>query len=113
MYVGQIVEIASSAELFARPMHPYTEALLSALPVPDPAFKRRGRRIHLPGEVADPANRPAGCSFHPRCRFATERCKAETPPLRRVEGRTVACHHAEDLVLQGVDMGSSPEVQHA
>ncbi|CAH1648427.1 MULTISPECIES: oligopeptide/dipeptide ABC transporter ATP-binding protein [unclassified Chelatococcus] len=113
MYVGQIVEIANAAELFARPMHPYTEALLSALPVPDPGFKRRGRRIHLAGEVADPANRPAGCSFHPRCRFATDRCKTETPPLRRLEGRTIACHHAEDLALQGVDMGSSPEVQHA
>jgi peptide/nickel transport system ATP-binding protein len=103
MYVGQIVEIAESSELFARPLHPYTEALLSALPVPDPAYKRKGRRIHLSGEVADPAYRPAGCSFHPRCRFATELCKEKVPPLRTFQGRSAACHYAEELTLQGVD----------
>jgi len=102
MYVGQVVEVASSADLFARPMHPYTEALLSALPVPDPTQRRKGKRIRLPGEVADPANKPSGCPFHPRCRFATDRCRTEVPALRAVEGRSVACHFAEELSLQGV-----------
>ena len=67
MYVGKIVELAPTAELFARPLHPYTEALLSAVPVPDP--RRRSQRIVLEGEVADPANPPPGCHFHPRCRL--------------------------------------------
>jgi peptide/nickel transport system ATP-binding protein len=103
MYVGQVVEIASSEALFARPLHPYTEALLSALPIPDPAQRRQNRRIRLPGEVADPANRPAGCAFHPRCRFATEACRTTPPPLRELGGRSVACHHAEALELKGVE----------
>jgi peptide/nickel transport system ATP-binding protein len=103
MYVGQVVEIATSAALFARPLHPYTEALLSALPIPDPAQRRQNRRIRLPGEVADPANRPAGCAFHPRCRFASEACRTTPPPLRDLGGRSVACHHAEALELKGVE----------
>jgi peptide/nickel transport system ATP-binding protein len=103
MYVGQVVEIATSADLFTRPMHPYTEALLSALPVPDPAHRRKNRRINLPGEVADPADRPSGCSFHPRCSYAVERCVHEKPPARNVAGRTVACHRAEDLALRGIE----------
>ena len=103
MYVGQVVEIATSDALFARPLHPYTEALLSALPIPDPAQRRQNRRIRLPGEVADPANRPAGCAFHPRCRFASETCRTTPPPLRDFGGRSVACHHAEALALKGVE----------
>ncbi|MGX1785572.1 ABC transporter ATP-binding protein [Bosea sp. NPDC055332] len=103
MYVGQVVEIATSEALFARPLHPYTEALLSALPIPDPAQRRQNRRIRLPGEVADPANRPAGCAFHPRCRFASETCRTTPPPLRDLGGRSVACHHAEALDLKGVE----------
>ena len=103
MYVGQVVEIATSEALFARPLHPYTEALLSALPIPDPAQRRQNRRIRLPGEVADPANRPAGCAFHPRCRFASEACRTTPPPLRDLGGRSVACHHAEALELKGVE----------
>jgi peptide/nickel transport system ATP-binding protein len=113
MYVGQVVEVASSDELFARPLHPYTEALLSALPIPDPSRRRQGRRIRLPGEVADPANRPPGCSFHPRCRFATERCRSTPPPLRDLGGRSVACHYAEELVLKGVDSIHSGQPTHA
>ncbi|KRE14255.1 peptide ABC transporter ATP-binding protein [Bosea sp. Root483D1] len=103
MYVGQVVEIATSEALFTRPLHPYTEALLSALPIPDPTQRRQNRRIRLPGEVADPANRPAGCAFHPRCRFASEACRTTPPPLRDLGGRSVACHHAEMLDLKGVD----------
>ena len=82
MYVGKIVEIAPTAPLFARPLHPYTEALLSAVPVPDP--RRRSQRIVLEGEVADPANAPPGCPFHPRCPYAIERCRHEAPALREL-----------------------------
>ncbi len=85
MYVGKIVEIAPTRALFARPRHPYTEALLSAVPVPDP--RRRSQRIVLAGEVADPANPPPGCPFHPRCPYAIERCRNEAPALRELDGR--------------------------
>ena len=82
MYVGQIVEMADTAPLFAAPQHPYTEALLSAVPKPDPRL--RAQRIVLEGEVADPANPPSGCYFHPRCPYAVERCRVETPALEPV-----------------------------
>jgi oligopeptide/dipeptide ABC transporter ATP-binding protein len=104
MYVGKIVELAPTAELFARPLHPYTEALLSAVPVPDP--RRRSRRIVLKGEVADPANPPSGCHFHPRCPYAIERCRQEEPALRELAGGHLArCHRAEELTLAGVQEG--------
>jgi peptide/nickel transport system ATP-binding protein len=101
MYVGRIVEEAPTNALFQTPKHPYTEALLSAVPKPDPG--KRSERIILRGEVADPANVPSGCAFHPRCRYASERCKSETPPVRTIAPRhKVACHHAETLTLTGV-----------
>jgi peptide/nickel transport system ATP-binding protein len=101
MYVGRIVETAETARLFARPRHPYTEALLSAVPKPDPRL--RSQRIVLEGEVADPANPPAGCHFHPRCRYALPVCRTETPRLSEVEpGHAVACHRARELALRGV-----------
>jgi oligopeptide/dipeptide ABC transporter ATP-binding protein len=101
MYVGKIVEEAPTEALFKTPRHPYTEALLSAVPKPDP--KRRSERIILRGEVADPANVPSGCAFHPRCRYATEQCKIEWPEMRRLaSGHSVACHHAQVLNLAGV-----------
>jgi oligopeptide/dipeptide ABC transporter ATP-binding protein len=104
MYVGKIVELAPTAELFARPLHPYTEALLSAVPVPDP--RRRSQRIVLKGEVADPANPPSGCNFHPRCPYAIERCRLEQPALRELAGGHLArCHRAEELRLAGVQEG--------
>ena len=101
MYVGRVVEKAQTSEIFAHPRHPYTEALLSAVPVPDPRLRRRGQRIRLAGEVADPANPPPGCPFHPRCRYATDICRQEVPALRTVtaEGHAVSCHHAEKLAL--------------
>ena len=103
MYVGKIVETADTAALYATPKHPYTEALLSAVPNPDPARIGRNERIHLSGEVADPADPPPGCLFHPRCRYATDRCKVEEPPLRPLPGgRAAACHYAEELQLRGV-----------
>ena len=101
MYVGKLVELAPTAKLFYQPRHPYTEALMSAIPKPDPRL--RSQRIILSGEVADPANPPSGCYFHPRCRYAQDRCKVETPPLRKIDGdRLVSCHFAEDLELEGI-----------
>ena len=101
MYVGRIVEEAPTEALFRTPRHPYTEALLSAVPKPDPAG--RTERIILKGEVADPAHPPPGCAFHPRCRYATDRCRIETPALVEVApGQRSACHHARELTLAGV-----------
>jgi len=101
MYVGQIVEIAPSAELFAQPKHPYTSALLSAIPVPDP--RARAERKPLQGEVANPAAPPSGCYFHPRCPFAIDTCKKTAPAWEEIEpGRYVRCHRARELTLTGV-----------
>jgi peptide/nickel transport system ATP-binding protein len=103
MYVGKVVETGSTDELYASPQHPYTEALLAAVPKPDPRLRTRGRRGAPKGDVADPANPPPGCSFHPRCPYAEERCATETPALREVRpGRYAACHFAERLGLKGV-----------
>ena len=102
MYVGKIVENATTEQLFSKPLHPYTEALLSAVPSPDPRSRFNRERIRLHGDVADPADPPAGCYFHPRCPYAEQRCREEEPRLRDLgEGRTVACHFAEELKLQG------------
>ncbi|MEM7538774.1 MAG: oligopeptide/dipeptide ABC transporter ATP-binding protein [Chloroflexota bacterium] len=102
MYVGQLVESADTKTLFTQPMHPYTEALLSAVPKPDP--RHRAEPIVLEGDVANPANPPSGCYFHPRCKYSDgKRCVDETPELREVvEGHTVRCHYAETLALAGV-----------
>ncbi len=101
MYVGKLVEVATTKELYATPMHPYTEALLSAIPKPDP--RRRSKRIILEGDVADPAHPPTGCYFHPRCRYAKANCKTETPALREVlPEHFVSCHYAEQLSLRGI-----------
>jgi oligopeptide/dipeptide ABC transporter ATP-binding protein len=91
MYLGRIVEYADKATLFAAPLHPYTEALLAAVPLPDPTLKRQ--RQHVGGDVPSPIKPPPGCHFHPRCRYAEARCRVETPLLREVAaGHTVACH---------------------
>jgi len=91
MYLGRIVEIAPARELYTSPRHPYTEALLSAVPIPDPAVKRK--RVVLQGDVPNPIRPPAGCHFHPRCPHVMERCRVETPLLREIEpGRKAACH---------------------
>lgn len=101
MYVGKIVEIAETAKLFENPKHPYTEALLSAVPKPDPRL--RSQRIILEGDVADPAHPPSGCYFHPRCQYAVDRCKIETPDLVELEpNHYVSCHRAAELTLTGV-----------
>jgi oligopeptide/dipeptide ABC transporter ATP-binding protein len=95
MYLGKIVELSPAEELYARPIHPYTEALLSAVPIPDPDLSDKRERIVLKGDVPSPINPPSGCRFHPRCRYATEICTAEEPPLVAygTGGHLAACHH--------------------
>ena len=105
MYVGQLVELATTEAIFSRPRHPYTAALMRAVPVPDPHTSSGD--VALAGEVANPADPPAGCYFHPRCPFATEVCRTEPPPLREiVADHLVRCHRAEELALAGV--GAEP-----
>jgi len=102
MYVGRMVELAETDELFRAPRHPYTAALLSAVPEPDP--RTRSKRIVLQGEVANPAAPPTGCYFHPRCPYAVDVCRTDTPAWREIaRGRFVGCHRADELTLAGVE----------
>ena len=102
MYVGKIVENAPVDALYSRPRHPYTEALLAAAPLADPT--RRQAPIILQGEVADPANPPSGCPFHPRCRHAQDACKTDVPELREIApDHEVSCHLADELDLGGME----------
>ena len=101
MYVGKIVELATTEELYRAPLHPYTAALMAAVPVADPRVKTGN--VELKGEVPSPANPPSGCYFHPRCEFAKDVCRTELPAFREVRpGHFVACHRAEELKLPGV-----------
>jgi peptide/nickel transport system ATP-binding protein len=94
MYLGKLVELSPAEELYQRPIMPYTEALLSAVPIPDPDLARRRERIVLEGDVPSPINPPSGCRFHPRCRYATEICREVEPPLADYgNGHLAACHH--------------------
>jgi peptide/nickel transport system ATP-binding protein len=99
MYLGKIVEISPSDELYDNPLHPYSITLLSAVPIPDPVVERERERILLAGDLPSPANPPAACRFHTRCPFVQEtRCRDEEPKLRRLEGdHWAACHWAEDI----------------
>ena len=100
MYLGRLIEFSETEELFEKPLHPYTEALLSAVPVADPTVQME--RIALKGEIPNPANTPSGCFFHTRCRYCTEKCKECTPEYRELKpGHYVACHYAEELKLRG------------
>lgn len=100
MYLGKLVEYAPTKDLFSHPMHPYTESLLSAVPVADPT--QQMERIPLGGEIPNPANPPTGCYFHTRCRYCTQQCKAAAPEYKEMEpGHFVACHRAEELKLKG------------
>jgi peptide/nickel transport system ATP-binding protein len=101
MYVGKIAEMARAEELYSDPLHPYTEALLSAVPKADPKYQ--SDRIVMQGDVADPSNPPSGCYFHPRCRYAVDVCKQKTPEFRELKpDHYVACHRAEELKLEGI-----------
>lgn len=107
MYCGRLVELAETNELFHRPRHPYTEALMSAVPKPEPG--RAGKRVLLQGEVADPSNLPPGCAFHPRCRYAQDICKQDRPELADIgDGHCAACHFARELGLKGVEASLAP-----
>lgn len=98
MYLGKIVELADRDEIYLHSLHPYTQALVSAVPVPDPDFAKARKRIILEGDIPSPANPPKGCYFNTRCPFAKEVCYAEIPPYREIkEGHWVACHFAEDF----------------
>jgi peptide/nickel transport system ATP-binding protein len=102
MYVGRVVEVAPTQKLYQQPQHPYTEALLSSIPKPDP--KRNKQRIAISGEIPNPANPPSGCHFHPRCPYAQPICAQESPPLREITpGQFAACHFSESLNLKGVN----------
>ena len=101
MYVGKIVEMATTPELYERPRHPYTAALIAAVPVPDP--RHRVGDVELKGEVPSPANPPSGCYFHPRCPHAVDVCRIQTPVLQEISpGHFVSCHRADELTLRGV-----------
>jgi peptide/nickel transport system ATP-binding protein len=101
MYVGKLVEMADAEELYLSPLHPYTEALMSAVPKADPKYQ--SDRIIMQGDVADPSNPPSGCYFHPRCSYAVDRCKTEAPVFRELKtDHFVSCHRADELELRGV-----------
>lgn len=103
MYLGRLMEVGVTEDLFSKPKHPYTEALLAAVPQPDPRGNRARKRVPLKGEIADAMNIPTGCPFHPRCAYADEKCRVEVPELRKLDdGRQVRCHYAENLDLVGV-----------
>lgn len=103
MYLGKIVELSDAVTLYESPKHPYTEALISAVPLPNPRLQRTRELIRLDGDVPDPSQPPSGCHFHPRCRYATDICREESPELREIStGVKVACHLSEQLDLQGV-----------
>jgi peptide/nickel transport system ATP-binding protein len=106
MYVGKVIEVGDVEQLFSQPKHPYTEALLSAVPIHNPRQRNLKNRIRLAGEIADPANPPTGCYFHPRCGYAKPNCVTDAPPLRKLPGteQLVACHYAEELALRGAVM---------
>ncbi len=111
MYVGKIIELADRDRLYANPLHPYTQALLSAIPIPDPAIERRRKRIILSGDIPSPVNPPAGCRFHTRCPIAFERCRVEVPAFTEYEsGHRTACHWVEEHGGVAPDLTRGPAV---
>jgi oligopeptide transport system ATP-binding protein len=111
MYVGKIVELGSRDDLYARPLHPYTIALLSAIPIPDPGVERRRKRIVLTGDIPSPVNPPSGCRFHTRCPVAFERCTTEVPAFHDYGNKHfAACHWVEEHNGQAPDLTNGPAV---
>jgi oligopeptide transport system ATP-binding protein len=111
MYVGKVVEIADRDRLYDNPLHPYTQALLSAIPIPDPTVEARRKRIILTGDIPSPVNPPAGCRFHTRCPVAFDRCKTELPALNEYEsGHRAACHWVEEHGGRAPDLTRGPAV---
>ena len=108
MYVGKIVEVADRDDLYNNPLHPYTQALLSAIPIPDPKIEQRRKRIILAGDIPSPVNPPPGCRFHTRCPVAFARCRVEVPPLKEyAPGHTAACHWVEEHGGQAPDVAAA------
>jgi oligopeptide transport system ATP-binding protein len=108
MYVGKIMELANRDDLYERPLHPYTQALLSAIPIPDPHVESRRKRIVLTGDIPSPVNPPPGCRFHTRCPVAFERCKIEVPPFKEyARGHFAACHWVEEHGGNAPDIAST------
>ena len=98
MYLGKMVELADSDEIYNRPLHPYSKSLLSAVPVPDPKIARANKRIVLKGDIPSPLNAPSGCPFHTRCAYATDICSQTMPPFEEIEaGHFIACHRAKEI----------------
>jgi len=105
MYVGKLMELADRDSLYENPMHPYTQALLSAIPIPDPRIERRRKRIILTGDIPSPVNPPSGCRFHTRCPIAFDRCRVEIPPFAEYKpGHFAACHWVEEHGGQAPDL---------
>ena len=111
MYVGKIVELANRDELYRNPLHPYTQALLSAIPIPDPSVEGRRKRIVLTGDIPSPVNPPSGCRFHTRCPVAFERCKVEEPAFKSYgSNHFTACHWVEEHNGQAPNLANGPVV---
>ena len=98
MYLGRLVELADAGEIYDNPLHPYSQSLLSAVPIPDPKIARANQRIALTGDIPSPLNAPSGCPFRTRCKYATDACADAMPEFKEVKpGHFVACHRVDEI----------------